>query len=155
MNDRSLTSALDRPASSVERPKPVPVGHYTFIIQGMPREDKSSQKKTPFWEYQLKAIHAHDDVDSEALTAWYQRADGSTKTIGDINMKPKFYLTDEALFMLKDFIEATGIEESEYETLRQGAQMLTNRQVVGLVTHKPTENGNMFAEVRGFSKVED
>lgn len=148
-------SILDKPASNIERPKPVPQGHFTFVVQGMPREDKSAQKKTDFWEYTLKAIHAHEDVDSEALTAWYTRADGSTKTIGDIIQKPKFYLTEGAAFMLKDFIEACGVDESEYESLRQGGQMLTNRQVVGLISHRASDNGNIFAEVRSFSKIEE
>lgn len=150
-----IANILDKPASQVERPKPIPQGHYTFLVKGLPRADKSSQKKTDYFEYTLVAQAAHEDVDEEALTEWMTRADGSTKTIGDIVQKPKFYLTEGAAFMLKDFIEACGVEETEYETLRQGSELPVNRQVVGLVTHRATENGGIFAEVRSFSKVEE
>lgn len=150
-----IANILDKPASQVERPKPIPQGHYTFLVKGLPRADKSSQKKTDYFEYTLVAQAAHEDVDEKALTEWMTRADGSTKTIGDIVQKPKFYLTEGAAFMLKDFIEACGVEETEYETLRQGSELPVNRQVVGLVTHRATENGGIFAEVRSFSKVEE
>lgn len=149
----TIASVLDKPATQIERPKPIPQGHYTFLVKGLPRSDKSAQKKTDFLEYTLVAQQAHEDVDAEALAAWMTRADGSTRVITDIVQKPKFYLTEGAAFMLKDFIEACNVDESEYETLRQGSELVVNRQVVGAVSHRASDNGNIFAEVKTFSKL--
>ena len=48
-------SVLDMPASDAERPPTLPRGYYVVVVQSY-REDKSSQKQTPFTEYTLKVI---------------------------------------------------------------------------------------------------
>ncbi len=60
---------LDKPASDVERPKPLPQGSYHCIVKGLPRFDKSSKKFTEFVEFTLQPTSAGEDVDEEDLEA--------------------------------------------------------------------------------------
>ena len=45
---------LDKPATEIDRPKPLPIGEYVWTIQGLPRYDKSKEKQTPFYEFTCK-----------------------------------------------------------------------------------------------------
>src|SRR5258708_12907362 len=86
---------LDKPASDVERPKPLPQGSYHCIVKGLPRFDKSSKKLTKFVEFTLQPTSAAEDVDEEDLAAMGGIAN---KTIRATN-----YITDPALYPLKHF----------------------------------------------------
>jgi hypothetical protein len=60
---------LGRGASDTEHPKPLPVGTYLCVVQGLPRQDRSSRAQTEFLEFTLRPIRASRDVDADALTA--------------------------------------------------------------------------------------
>src|SRR6185437_1001481 len=47
----SFSYILDKPATEIDRPKPLPVGTYTWSIQGLPKHDKSREKQTPYVEF--------------------------------------------------------------------------------------------------------
>src|SRR5262245_54045316 len=96
-------SILDKPSASVERPKPMPVGTYLWIVQGLPRYDKSSVKKTEFVEFTLRPLQASEDVDLEALDAVGGLDGKSTKAT--------YYLTEDAVWRLKDFLDNCGVDE--------------------------------------------
>lgn len=144
MSTPNFSSIMNKSWDDVEPPKPFPVGHYICVVKGLPRQDQSSKKKTDFYEFTLQPISAMDDVDEDALREF----GGLT----DKTLRATFYLTDEALYRLKDFVEACGVDPSG-KTPAQTINELPNCQVIAQVKHRPGDNGRIFTDVSSFSKV--
>lgn len=60
---------LNKPAESIEKPKPRPAGHYLGQIAGVPAQKdvqtKDGERKV--LSFKVKLLMAHEDVDAEAL----------------------------------------------------------------------------------------
>ena len=129
---------LDKPASDIERPKPLPQGSYHCIVKGLPRFDKSSKKFTEFVEFTLQPTAAGEDVDEEDLAAMGGIAN---KTI-----RATYYITEDALWRLKDFLSHCGIEEDG--SLRNTIDQTPNCEVIAFIKHRASEDGqSVFAEL--------
>jgi hypothetical protein len=143
---RSFESILDTAAEDVERPVPLPEGTYETIIQGMPAHGESTKKKTPYVEFTHKIVAALDDVDPTALD--------EVGGIADKTIKNTYYTTPQSLFMLTDFLEACGIDNTG-RTIRQMLDDTPNASVRILVKHEPSEDGQrIFARVNRAFKSE-
>lgn len=143
----SFSSILDKPASEVERPKPLPVGTYLCVVKGLPRFDKSTKKGTDFVEFTMQIVQPYDDVDQEALEAM---GGFQGKTI-----KSTYYITDDALWRLKKFIEDCGIDTEE-GSIRQLIEQTPNCQVAVTIKHTASEDGTtVYANVGGTAQVQD
>ena len=136
---------LDKPASDVERPKPLPQGSYHCIVKELPRFDKSSKKFTEFVEFTLQPTSAGEDVDEEDLEAMGGIAN---KTI-----RATYYITEDALWRLKDFLGHCGIEEDG--SLRNMIDQTPNCEVTAFIKHRASEDGQaVFAELAKTAPVE-
>lgn len=97
-----FNSLLDMSAEDATPPKPLPSGEYTFRVKNY-EFGESSQKHTPYVRYLLQPLSAGEDVDEELLA---EVDDWQNKT-----KQVTFYLTENAIFMLRDFLEnACGLE---------------------------------------------
>jgi len=136
---------LDKPASDVERPKPLPQGSYHCVVKGLPRFDKSSKKFTEFVEFTLQPTAAGEDVDEEDLAAM---GGITNKTI-----RATYYITEDALWRLKDFLSHCGIEEDG--SLRNMIDQTPNCEVIAFIKHRASEDGqSVFAELAKTAPVE-
>lgn len=155
MNDKSFASILDRPANEIERPKPLPVGTYTTILQGMPRQDKSAKKQTPFVEFTHKIISAGEDVDHDDLTSYLTAKDGSVKSLQDVTIKNTYYITEGSAFMLQDFLKNCGFDIEGDQSMRQMLDETPGRQVNITIRHEASQDGqSVFARIGGTAAVE-
>lgn len=152
----SFSEILDRAPSEIEKPKPIPPGTYTTILVGVPRQDKSAKKQTPFVEFSHKMIAAGEDVDQEALTEALTSPDGSTRALQDVTMKNTFYLTENSAWRLKDFLKDCGFNtDDESTTLREMIEQSSGHTVNIHVKHEPSQDGQtFFATVGGTSATE-
>lgn len=125
-------SLLDTNADAIERPKPMPEGSYLWVVQGLPRYDKSSKKQTEFAEFTLKCVAAGDDVDAESLAAM--------GGIEDKTQRATFYLTEKSLYRLKEFLQHCGIEV-EGRPLRESIEEAPNCQVGAYIRHEASDDG--------------
>lgn len=142
-----FASVLDMPASDIERPKPLPVGSYVCVVQGQPRIDKSAKKQTEFVEYTLKLLEALDDVDTEALD--------NVGGIKDKITKVTFYLTENSVYRLKEFLEHCGVDMEEEGSLRQYIAEAPGKQVVAHIIHEASQDGDaVYARVKNTTAVE-
>lgn len=149
-----FSDILNRQATDIERPKPIPIGTYLWIVKGQPRLDKSAKKQTPFAEYTLQAVQAQEDVDEEDLAAFLSRKDGSKKVLSDISTKATFYLTEDAAWRLNKFLEDCGLD-LEGSTLQALLPEAVNCQVLGVIRHQPSEDGqSVFAQLGNTAKVD-
>jgi hypothetical protein len=143
----NFSSILDTPADQIERPKPLPAGTYRAIVQGIPRQDVSSKKQTPFVEFTLKLLAADEDVDQEELAA----IGGLT----DKTIKDTYYLTENSLFRVKDFLASCGVDVDSGASLRQLIEQTPNKEVGVFIAHEPSQDGEaVFARVKKTFAVE-
>ncbi len=152
MANPNFSSILDRPASEVERPKPLPVGTYLTTIQGLPRYDKSSKKQTDFVEFSHQLVAAMDDVDPEELEAagGLTLKDGTAKSI-----KNTYYLTEDAGWRLRKFLEDCGFDFEEIESMREAVESTANREVYIQIRHEASQDGrSVYARIADTAIVE-
>lgn len=147
-NQPNFGALLDMAPAEVERPKPWPVGVYTCVVQGLPKQDKSSKKQTEYVEFTLKPTAVVGEVDEDAL-----------KEMGGLNsdktIKVTHYLTENSLWRLKDFLEHCGIDLDDHKTLRAAIEATPNCQVNVAIGHDMGNDGKTpFAVVKGTSAVE-
>ena len=135
MNTPNLASLLNKSADDVKRPVPLPDGTYFGIIESH-EFTESSQKKTPGVQYNIRLTHAHEDVDLSDF-----ESEGGV--VAEKNMRTTFWLSENALFMLTDFIAACGIETSGRQLGELVPQVIQQPVMVDVV-RKPNKQGDGF-----------
>lgn len=102
MTEVNFNELLSVQVDSVERPKSFPVGHYEAVVAGH-EMGKSSQKETPYVRFQIKLIGPSEDVDEELFDDA-----GGMEALRERRPVPlTFYLTPDAMFRLRKFLEDT------------------------------------------------
>ena len=163
MNAPSFAPILDRKPGQVERPKQLPIGSFEWLTKGIPRFDKSTQKKTDFVEFTVvpqgpvKNDEGENlDVDQEALDEVLTRTNGDKIAIQSKSQRITFYITEDAVWRLKEFLRHLGFdipEEGEADdedapSLRQMISESANRRFGGYISHKPSDDGTqMYANI--------
>jgi len=154
----NITDILDMPSSSIERPKPIPQGTYVSQVMGQFREDKSTKKQTRYHEYTLKlvkpATNGQDeplDVDMEDLARALTKASGEIAELSARTLRHTLYITPDALWRYKEFLDHLGIpqeEDGEELTTLQRAGMAPGRFVLVHIKHAPSQDGlSVFANI--------
>lgn len=143
-------SILDRPSTSIERPKPLPAGTYVCILKGLPKEGKA-KTGTEFYEFAPEIVQPLEDVNADAIEA----AGG---VIGKTIPRCTFYLTEDAAWRLRAFfvndLELDEGSKEDPKSLRQLASETMGKQLVCTVRHKPSDDGkSMYAEFGGSGPV--
>ncbi len=142
-----FSSILDTAPADIERPKPRPAGTYHCVINGQPRYDKSARKQTPFVEFLLKPIAAMEDVDEEELA--------EVGGFENWNIRATYYLTEDAIWRLKDFLSHAGLDIDAYPSLRAAIDDVPNQEILASVRHRSSEDGTqVFAELARTAPVE-
>ena len=137
-----FTNLLEKKVDDVEAPVLLPQGTYLMTIAQY-RTGESAQKKTPYVEFDLKISSPVEVEDQETLA--------KVKNLQDKVLKTQFYLSEDALFRLKDFLSKTGIP-TEGRSFNEILSEIAGAQVVGIVNHRvnPNNSEQVFAEVRNF-----
>jgi hypothetical protein len=133
--NKPFSSILDRPASEIKRPPPLPPGTYIWTVKGLPRQDKSTQKQTEFIEFTVVPVAPLDDVDEDSL-----------KEIGGLAGKQTtltFYLTEKSAYRLTEFMkDDLCIEDDDgKKSARAMIDETPNKQFLGHVKHTPSKDG--------------
>lgn len=149
MSSPNFSSILDQPVTEVVRPKPIPVGTYTCIVDGVPKFDKTkSADPTDVVEFTLKPVQAGPDVDQTALQ---EALNG--KTLSDVKLRANFFITEAAVYRLDSFLfEHLGID---FGTSRKEAiASAPSRQVLATVVHAASKDGQaIYANVGSTARV--
>lgn len=155
MANPDFSSILSRQSSDVERPKAMPIGEFVWAVKGLPRYDKSAKKGTPFVEFTAQPLEAADTVDVDELEAVLTKKDGSKKLLGDMTQRLTFYLTEDALYRLKDFlVRDCKLEEGE-KTLEALIDEAPGCQFLGTIAHTPTQDGEgVYANLKSTAPLD-
>lgn len=147
MNAPNLASLLNKNADEAKRPIAFNEGTYFGVIKSH-EFGESSQKKTPFVQYNIELTHAHDDVD---LVGYDE--DGKEVELNPAGkmVNATFYLSDNALFMLKDFIKGFNIE-TEGRTFNELIPQPVGQPVQVELNRLPNKDGTGFFNPRNVDK---
>ena len=151
----TFASVLDTPMEDIERPKPMPVGNYIFVVKGQPEFIKSREKQTPGVVFQLSILQPIEDtVDGDALEEWLMKKDGTKKSLQEVTQKLTFWLTEGSAWGVKDFVRHCGID-GEGMSLKQAISETPGCQVVGTIKHRSSDDGQAtFAFIDSTAPVE-
>ena len=127
-----LSNLLGKRASEVEKPKPLPIGNYTFVIKGH-EVVESSKKGTPGIQFSIQPVEAQDDVDEDLLA--------EVKEPFKKTMRMTNWITEDSLWRLKQFLQVLGLDDED-KTLEELIPETTGMQFIAKVEHEQTQDGN-------------
>jgi hypothetical protein len=134
---------LDADPTSFERPPTVPEGEFLLLIKGK-ELGTSAQKKTPYVRFHYQVMTPLESVPEDALEG-----------IDLSKLKPRddFYLTEDAMFRLREFFEMVGAVEN---STRESIEACIGKQVVATFGHTQSQRDptRVFSEIRSYSRAE-
>lgn len=141
-------SLLSGAVGTAERPKPWPAGPFLLVVKDR-KFDKSSQKKTDYVEFTFGVVRPLEGVDMDELAA--------LKNWQEKTIKDTFYLTEDALYRLDDFLklfpglEGMGRREAIEEVIKE-------MEVIGNMVQRPyTTKSNepaIASEIGSYAKAD-
>jgi len=104
----NFQSLLSKPVESAKRPVTKPAGTYFGRIAGH-KFDESPKQKTPYVRFELGDVQAGPDIDKEQLV---DPEDGTPLDLSKFKPHLDYYLTEDALYRLRELLESLGITVS-------------------------------------------
>ena len=126
-----FNAILSKPAAAVERPKPLPAGTFRFICGPHTFGQVNNEKQTPYVRITVKPVEPKEDVDVDLLRQspnWNQK-----------EMRLDYYLTEDALWRLTEFLEKHLQIESGGRTISEMLEDVQGRAFLGTVIHQPNK----------------
>lgn len=134
-----LSQLLARKADEIEKPSPMPVGHYGFTVMKYEAVE-SGQKKTPGVEFTVVPFESKEDVDADELA--------KVKDPFKRNMRLTFWITEDSLFRLKDFFVKLGMDVAGREMGELVAEAIGQQFIAAVVHEQSTRNPEeVFANI--------
>lgn len=138
----NFTDILNKRGAAVERPKPLPTGHYIGMVKGLPEQTTIGKNNTPALVFTIALTQPLEDVDASALL--------EVGGVGGKTMRHTLYLQgkdDNAQkaveFRLRQFIEQLGCFD-ESKTFSEMISETPGRAIRIQVQHRPSEDGQMI-----------
>jgi len=144
-----FSDILDKPATEIDKPKPLPTGTYSWMIQGLPRHDKDKTGNMyEFVEFTCKCTGAADDVDEEALKDWATKSDGTMRNLLEYTARLKFYKTADSVHRLQTFLLDHCMLNGDDKSVRQLIDDSPNAEFLGAITHSASKDGtSVYANI--------
>jgi hypothetical protein len=131
-----FSKILSKPADSIEKPKPLPVGMYLCTVEKYEVREAGDKGVA---EITLKPIAPQDDVDMTDL----QEQGG----IGERRLRYSLWLDENALWKIKTTADALGVAHVG-KSIGELLAEFPNHQCMATVIHKPSANGEeIYANV--------
>lgn len=144
----SFQEILSKPMAEIKPPKPLPVGTYTCIVDGVPEIKQVGKEQNWAAILKLKPVAPGPDVDQVALV---EALDG--KALTEVSIQNTLWLTEKAAFRAKQFIENCGIDITT-KSLGEGINELPGKQIMVTLSHRPSEDGKtMYNEIKSTAAV--
>lgn len=135
---------------TVERPKSFPIGPYNAIVASH-EYGKSSQKETPYVRFWCKLLGPLEGVDEEL----FEEAGGLEALAARKPIKLDFYLTADAMYRLREFLEDSLDLNCSGRTFDVVIPEATNVSFIADITHDVgTKPGEVYMNIRSTAKAE-
>lgn len=145
-----FASLLNRQVDSVEPPKRFPIGPYDAVI--VDHEcGESSNKGTPYVRFNVKLLSPREGVDMDE----FEEAGGMEKLNDRKPIRFDFYLTDDAYYRLRQFLEnGLGLQASG-RTFDQVLPETKSAPFIAQIAHrKGNREGELFMEIGDYAMTE-
>lgn len=126
---------LDAKAGEAKRPPVLPEGTYDGVIKGHQIGD-ANKNKTPYVRFAL------------GLTAFPEGVDGDGIDLSKRSPRRDYYLTDDALFRLDEFMRSCGVEISG-RTYREALPEMIGQSVKVEIQHYVNQNSGELGDQVG------
>ncbi len=130
----TFSSLINTRAKDIERPKPLPTGAYEAVIQSY-EFGQSSKAKTDYARFELQLLAPLDGVDMEEF-----EAAGGQARLGKFKVRDDFYITEAAIFRLREFMEIKLGMDLEEGTIKELLPNTIGLGVVAILVHTPGKN---------------
>jgi len=146
----NFSSILDRKASEIEEPKPIPVGTYLVLLQGQAVRGESTVKKTEYWDFPAKILQPQSDVSQAEIERFGGVQGKDLRGNGGL----RYYVTEESAYRLKEFlVDHLGISD-EGKTIREMMAEAPGKQVYVTISHQPSDDGKrVYSRVAQTARV--
>ncbi len=137
---------MNKPVEEAERPKAAPAG--TYLAGIVSHEFGTSTKKgTPYCRFNFQLLAAQDDVDAEAL-----EEAGGVEFMNKKRMRYEFYLTDDAMYRLREFLEEALELNCSGRNFDEVVPETANMQVLVTIGHTLSDDGKeTYANIDSFA----
>ena len=149
MPDVNFAELLGVQVESAERPRLFPAGHYDSVITGH-EMGTSAQKGTPFVRFNIKLLSPGEDVDADL----FEQAGGIAALNERKTIPLDFYLTKDALYRLREFLENTAGMECSGRNFDVVIPETTNAQIVVVIAHRAGQKeGEFFMNIADHARA--
>lgn len=141
-----FSQLLRKPAGEAKKPQALPAGDYPGRIKGHEYGD-SNKNKTPYVRFNLMLTGWADTVDDSERTD----AEGKTLDISKRSLRRDFFLTDDALWRLDEFLASLGIDltgRSYEESIPEADGQEVLVEVQQYMNQQNNEIGNQVGALR-------
>lgn len=146
----SFQEILNKPSEDIKPPKPLPVGTYLCVVDGMPEIKQMGKAGNSAAILKYKFMQPQPDVDQKDLMEVLTEAG---KSLQEFSVPENLWLTDAAAFRAKDRLISLGVS-SEGKTLGQMLNEVAGHQGYVSISHRPSEDGKtFFMEVKNVATV--
>ena len=143
-----FSAIMSKPVEAAVRPPTAPAGTYLAGIVGH-EFGTSSKKGTPYCRFNFQLLAAQDDVDEAAL-----EEAGGVEFMNKKRMRYEFYLTDDAMYRLREFLEDALELNCSGRNFDEVIPETVNMQVLLGVTHTLSDDGkDTYANIDTFAKA--
>lgn len=143
VQDHDFESLLNVNPEDVQPPVPLPAGSYLARIRTY-EPTESSQKGTPGMVFYINPTEAMEDVDQDLLAEM-------DKPLKEKELRATYWLTENALIMLKGFLEDAGLDLSQYQTLAEAVADVQGGEIGIHVSHQASQQDSS----RVFANIDD
>jgi len=126
----NFQSLLSKPVDQIKEPAPLPAGTYTGSIKSY-KYDESREKKTPYVRFEIGLTGPGADISPDEVAEI-----DLTKKV----MRRDYYLTEDALFRLKQLFDTCGIDYAG-RSLAEVIPDLVHAEVLVAITTRSSEDG--------------
>ena len=146
MANIDFNAILNKKANEVEAPVALPVGSYLLTVVAY-SFGTSQKQQAPFVKFEFQPVSAGEDVDQEALA--------KVKNLNERKVNATFYITEESLFRIKDFLGKCGLDVEGESTLSELIPTSIGCQVIGIMKAELANDnsGREFIRLNSFVKA--
>lgn len=137
-----FAALLNKKTEDATRPPPLPAGDYMLQV-GKFQFGESDKKKTPYVEFEINILSPGADIDPVGL----QGIDLTKR-----KLRLTYYLTDEALWRFRKFLEETLVINGTGRTFNQCMPETVGKTFVGTISQAPSQKPNddsIYNEISG------
>ena len=135
-------------ADDVKKPEPLPQGQYLANITKW-ETFESSLQKTPGIKVSMNLVAPGPDVAEGELIAA-----GGAEAVAKRKMSMNFYLTDDATYRLKEFLEGPCSIDMTGRSFAEALPEIVGVSIMVTISHRLTEKQEIRMEINGAARAE-